>query len=364
MKFWFGKGKNSGQESEAMAEAKKAPPKIIIHSSRSRTGKRQAENTDADDKREERPATQAAVRLMPLSDSAKPSNAGVSLRPVAQSEPTAEISTVTVPPKRSDASGNKPPVSLAPPAKKEKAQTAPLTAGIPVRPQPDQRALYYQLMNGLYDAIALLDDKGFVVDINTRFTELLGFERDETWDMPISQVITGMSSQMLAHLKHSLAENHRVILDARCTARDGATFTAEIGVSLFSLTQGGNIALMIRNVERRKKAMDELRRAQAAFEIALAATFACDTDGLFLTVNQTFLDSFSIPNQAATRSLRFMDLLPDASGLFLRAACGEQVRDKLKISLPDGEGLTLDIALAPLMNGKVIAGVAGSLVQC
>ncbi|NLG01004.1 MAG: hypothetical protein GX565_12760, partial [Lentisphaerae bacterium] len=33
-----------------------------------------------------------------------------------------------------------------------------------VRPKPDQRVLYYQLMDGLYDAILILDDQGHVVD--------------------------------------------------------------------------------------------------------------------------------------------------------------------------------------------------------
>lgn len=235
--------------------------------------------------------------------------------------------------------------------------------GVPVRVKPDQRALYYQLMNGLYDAILILDEKGFVVDCNTRFTDILGYAREDSWDMPIGRIIAGMSSQMLGHLKSNLAENHHIILDARCLRKDGTSFTAEVGVSVFSLTRGDNMVFMIRNVDRRKRAMDELRKGSAALEIALAPAFVCDTDGFFVIVNNAFLESFSIPDLEHAKAVRLVDLLPDAARVFLRAACGEKIRDKLQIAMPDGTGLALDVSLAPVQNGQVITGVAGSIMQ-
>lgn len=235
--------------------------------------------------------------------------------------------------------------------------------GLPVRPKPDQRVLYYQLMNGLYDAILILDDKGHVVDCNTRFTDLLGYAREDAWDMPIGKIITGMTSQMLGHLKRNLLENHHIILDARCCRKDGTSFTAEVGVSVFSLTRGENIVFMIRNVERRKKAMDELRKSHAAFEIALVPTFVSDTDGYLLAVNHAFLETFSIPDAENAKAVRFVDLLPDGARIFLRAACGEKIREKMQIMLPDNTNLTLDVVLTPVQSGQSITGVAGSIMQ-
>ena len=61
-----------------------------------------------------------------------------------------------------------------------------------IRPQPNQKVLYYQLMNGLYDAVLILDQNGHIVDCNSRVTPVLAYNRDEMWDMPVSDVIRGI----------------------------------------------------------------------------------------------------------------------------------------------------------------------------
>ena len=232
-----------------------------------------------------------------------------------------------------------------------------------VRPKTDQRALYYELMNGLYDAILILDEHGHVVDCSKRVSDLLGYSREDAWDLPIEKIITGMSSQMFAHLKRNLAENHHILIDARCFRQDGTSFAGEVGVSTLSLTRGDNIVFAIRNVERRKNAMDDLRKCQAALEVALAPAFVCDTDGFFQVVNQALLESFGIPDAAQSKSVRFVDLLPDAARAFLRAACGAKVREKMTVSTPDGSPLKLEFSLAPVLNGTNITGVSGSILQ-
>lgn len=253
------------------------------------------------------------------------------------------------------------PVAVAVPA--EQPKTAAVADYSAVRPKTDQRALYYELMNGLYDAILILDEQGHVVDCSKRITDLLGYSREDAWDLPIEKIITGMSSQMFAHLKRNLAENHHILIDARCFRQDGTSFAGEVGVSTLSLTRGDNIVFAIRNVERRKNAMDELRKCQAALEVALVPAFVCDTDGFFQVVNQALLDSFGIPDAAQSKSVRFVDLLPDAARIFLRAACGEKVREKMTISTPDGQPLKLELSLAPVQSGTNITGVSGSILQ-
>jgi len=248
--------------------------------------------------------------------------------------------------------------SPEPPAKREA-----IVESETVRPKTDQRALYYQLMNGLYDAVMILDDQGHVVDCNTRFADVLGYSREEAWDLPVDKIITGMSSQMFEHLKRNMAENHHILIDARCFRKDGTSFAGEVGVSTLSLTRGNNIVFAIRNVERRKNAMDELKKSHAALEVALVPSFVCDTDGLFLIVNHTFLEAFGIPDEAQAKSIRFTDLLPDAARFFLRAACGEKIREKLQIGAPNGLPIQLELALAPVQSGQSITGVAGSLLQ-
>lgn len=232
-----------------------------------------------------------------------------------------------------------------------------------VRPKPDQRVLYYQLMDGLYDAILILDDQGHVVDGSKRITELLGYSREETWDMPIEKVITGMSRQMFEHLRRNLKENHHILIDARCFRKDGTSFAGEVGVSTLALTRSSNMVFAIRNVERRKNAMDEMRRGQAAFELSLSPGFVCDVDGFFQVVNPALLEAFGIPNVEQAKRVRFVDLLPDAARLFLRAACGDKVRETVKVSVANEVSVALELALAPLKNGQTVTGVAGAMRQ-
>lgn len=254
-------------------------------------------------------------------------------------------------------------VAPAPPVEKRAVATADEANGV-VRPKVDQKVLYYQLMNGMYDAILILDDKGHVVDCNTRFSDIFGYSREDAWDLPVDKLVTGMSNQMFEHLKSNLSENHHILIDARCYRKDGTSFPGEVGVSSLSLTRGSNVVFTIRNVERRKSAMDELRRGQAAFEVALAPAFSCDVDGQILTANQAFLDAFGMSDLEQAKKVLFLELLPDAGRAFLRAACGERVREQHQVTSPDGATVvTFELALAPIQSGQNITGVAGSILQ-
>lgn len=233
-----------------------------------------------------------------------------------------------------------------------------------IRPKVDQRALYYELMNGLYDAVLLLDDQGHVVDSNSRVVDVLGYSREESWDLPIKKIISGMTPQVFEHLRRSLTENNHVLIDARCLRKNESSFMGEVGVSTLSLTRAGsNIVFAIRNVERRKNAMEELRKGQLAMQVALAPAFVCDTEGFFQIVNQALLDAFGIPDEKQAKSVRFVDLLPDAARFFLRAACGEKIKESIQVSLPQGGTAKVDFSLCPVQNGQDVTAVAGSLLQ-
>jgi len=219
------------------------------------------------------------------------------------------------------------------------------------------------LMNGLYEALLILDDQGHVVDCNKRAEEVLGYSREDAWDLPIGKIITGMSAQMFGHLKRNLAENHHILIDARCFRKDGSSFAGEVGVSILSLTRGDNMVFAIRNVERRRSVIEDLRKCRTALDVALVSTFVCDLDGFFLMVNQALLEAFGIPDTAQAKSVRFMDVLPDAARFFLRAACGEKLREKIQVQTPEGVPIKIEVALMPVQSGQNITGVAGSIQQ-
>ena len=136
------------------------------------------------------------------------------------------------------------------------AQTAP---SVPVRPKKGQKALYYQMMNAIYDAVLILDDNGHVVDCNERVPSIFGHSREELWDEPVGTLIPGITSQIFAKMKTGLHGNRRVLISARCHRKDGSTFHGEVGAGLIDLT-GENLVLTVRNIEKRAPIKAIVRR--------------------------------------------------------------------------------------------------------
>ena len=121
---------------------------------------------------------------------------------------------------------------------------------VPVRPKKGQKALYYQMMNAIYDAVLILDENGHVVDCNERVPSIFGHSREELWDEPVGTLIPGITPQIFAKMKTGLHGNRRVLISARCHRKDGSTFHGEVGAGLIDLT-GENLVLTIRNIEKR-----------------------------------------------------------------------------------------------------------------
>ena len=82
-----------------------------------------------------------------------------------------------------------------------------------------------------------------------------------------------------------------------------------------------------------------------------------------LLVNAALLEAFGIPDAEQAKRVRFVDLLPDAARLFLRAACGDRVREKLSVASANGVPVSVELALSPLKSGQTVTGVAGSMQQ-
>ena len=152
------------------------------------------------------------------------------------------------------------PVASAP-AKVITAPATPVQAApsVPIRPKKGQKALYYQMMNAIYDAVMILDDNGHVVDCNERVPSIFGHSREELWDEPVTSLIPGITPQIFAKMKTGLQGNRRVLISARCHRKDGSTFHGEVGAGLIDLT-GENLVLTVRNIEKRAPIKAIVRR--------------------------------------------------------------------------------------------------------
>ena len=131
-------------------------------------------------------------------------------------------------------------------------QPAPTVASPPPSTSSanDRKALYYQMMNALYDAVLVLDSNGHVVDCNGRVESVLGYTRDDLWDARISEVVPAINAQVFHQMKNGLHGQQRVLINARCRRKDGSSFHGEIGSGLMMLISE-NLVLTIRNIEKR-----------------------------------------------------------------------------------------------------------------
>ena len=159
---------------------------------------------------------------------------------------TAPVGEVNAASSASSAASPAPQAPVTPPA----APPPPPAPAVPIRPQKGQKALYYQMMNALYDALLILDDNGHIVDCNERASYIFGHSREELWDAAVTTLIPGINPQIFAKMKDGLHGNRRVLINARCHRKDGSSFPGEVGAGLMDLT-GENLVLTVRNIEKR-----------------------------------------------------------------------------------------------------------------
>jgi PAS domain S-box-containing protein len=243
----------------------------------------------------------------------------------------------------------------------EPAAAAHEVGVLKVRPKLDQRALYQQLMNGLYDAVCILDERGNVMESNVRVTDVLGYTRDEAWDLPIATIIPGMTRQLMEHLKKNLAESSHVLIDSRCFRKDGTSFAGEIGVCNINFMRGNNMIFTIRNVDRRKAALVDAKRFQSAVEHSLVPMFICNTDGTFIMANQFAQDMFNIHNLAENKSAKLVDFVPAAAAAFAEAAKGGNAEGNYSLNF-QGTTVSFKMSLNGIKNGEEIIGVSASVM--
>jgi len=126
-----------------------------------------------------------------------------------------------------------------------------------------QRDLYRNLMNALYDSVLLVDEKGYVVDSNTRVEHTFGYSQNEMWDMPLHTLIKGFGPIILAQLEGPLSEGRPVIISGRGVRKDGELFDAEISVSKVKLLRSETLLFAVRDITKRIAALKEKALAQA-----------------------------------------------------------------------------------------------------
>jgi len=159
------------------------------------------------------------------------------------------------------------------------------------------RSLYRNLLDGLYDAVLILDEKGIIIGANARTAKLFGYSEADLWNTPCDQLIASLKPAVLYKVFQHAESGRFSVVNASCTRKDGTTFPAEIAMNLIDLLSKGNLLLSIRNIERRVLGQNRRSRDLALTDALATAVLSCRADGMILSVNPAFLRLSGLQNQ-------------------------------------------------------------------
>ncbi len=225
-----------------------------------------------------------------------------------------------------------------------------------------QKTVYKQLMNGFYDAILIADSKGHVVESNGRAPEYFGYTGEELWDMPASNLIVGLNDSVYERIRRAIGGDRNVLMNTRCTRKDGSHFPAEVGISVIAMFGKEDFVFTVRNIERRATQLRTLRSGHNAFMNAQSGCFICDQQRLVVTANNAFLSILKLPSSEPVAGVPIERFLPAVGESFDRVVGGETVECRCSVTVA-GRDVAIMMTLAPNRQGTAqIHGIVGSLL--
>ena len=230
----------------------------------------------------------------------------------------------------------------------------------------DRKSLFRQFLAGMYDAVVITDPNGHILEVNPRAEEHFGYTQEEVLDKPISFYIPGLSPEIVQRIRKGLEDDRHMMIDANGLNKDGTKFACEVTVSIIDLMDPGDLVFTVRNVERRRRVREMLRAKENAFQISQAALFACDAEGRFTQVNDSFLQMFGLDDEEEAKAHVFGDFMNDdpLPDNFKKALVGEDSTGGVVAESGEGEhDGEIEITLAPNRDGRKIRGVVGSVMK-
>ncbi len=241
-------------------------------------------------------------------------------------------------------------------------QAPPPAKSVGEREGSTPKTVYKQLMNGFYDAILIADSKGHVVESNSRAADYFGYSVEELWDMPASNLIAGLNDSVYERIRRAIGGERHVLMNTRCTRKDGSHFPAEVGISVIAMFGKEDFVFTVRNIERRATQLRTLRSGHNAFMNSQAGCFICDETRRVVTANNAFLSILKLPSSEPVAGVPIDRFLAPVGEYFDRVAGGETVAVNCPVTV-SGNEVVLTLNLAPNRQGtSQIHGIVGSFL--
>ncbi|MFO7869930.1 MAG: hybrid sensor histidine kinase/response regulator [Kiritimatiellia bacterium] len=154
--------------------------------------------------------------------------------------------------------------SLARKKKTQRIRPAVEKSGGTAAPPSDPE--YRKLLQSIYDAVAVTDYEGRIVDFNDRALDFFLREKEEFRGANIINLISGANVSLLEAIFRNLRDRRYTLIEAQCVRRDKSMFPSEIAVNKVALGDESRLCFFIRDISVRKRAQEALEKAVAELE--------------------------------------------------------------------------------------------------
>ena len=155
---------------------------------------------------------------------------------------------------------------------------------------------YRNLFQNSHDAIFLHDLSGDIIDVNSRVTELFGYEKREILRLAIEKLHPAHELARSAQAFKEIEKKGYVDFEINFKKKDGSIFPAEVSSSLFEIGGRRVIQGVVRDISERREAEKNLRESEERYrelvEKAGAAILIDDREGKFVYCNKRLADLF------------------------------------------------------------------------
>ena len=122
------------------------------------------------------------------------------------------------------------------------------------------------------DGILVVDaDHDTIIEVNSKACDMLGYAREELLSLPMSAIHPDEMPRVKAFAKHVITEGVGWTNELSCMTKSKRKLASEISASLFDVHGTPCMIAMIRDVSERKRAEEEVRKANKRMRAELEA---------------------------------------------------------------------------------------------
>ncbi|MFZ4592169.1 MAG: PAS domain S-box protein, partial [Ignavibacteria bacterium] len=144
---------------------------------------------------------------------------------------------------------------------------------------------FNMLLNNAYDCIILYDDKGNIIDANTRTTETYGYTLEEMKSLNISDIRAPENRTDIKEIINALHHTEGMLIETSHITKSGRIFPVEVSASRIDFDGKVYLQGISRDISSRKDFESKLRESEEKFK----SVFTYANDVMFIMDGENFI---------------------------------------------------------------------------